>query len=162
MPASSSAGPAPAAALVRQLGAFGVVGAVAFVVDVGLFQVLYDVVGVDAVLAKLMATLVSMTVAFIGHRSWSFANAERSRVSRSYLRFALVNATTLLMGLAIVWFVAHPLGQRDVLVLQAANLTSIALGTVIRFLAYRRWVFPAPVLPAAVPAASAPASLPEG
>jgi putative flippase GtrA len=162
VPASSVVGPRPAAALVRQLGAFGVVGAVAFVVDVGLFQVLYDVVGVDAVLAKLTATLVSMTVAFVGHRSWSFANAERSRVSRSYLRFAAVNTTTLLMGLAIVWVVAHPLGQQDVLVLQAANLASIALGTVIRFLAYRRWVFPAALAPAAAPAGGAPASLRDG
>jgi putative flippase GtrA len=27
-------------------------------------------------------------------------------------------------------------------VLQAANVASICLGTVIRYLAYRRWVFP--------------------
>jgi putative flippase GtrA len=38
-------------------------------------------------------------------------------------------------------FVRHSLGQDDAFVLQIANVTSITLGTVIRFLAYRRWVF---------------------
>jgi hypothetical protein len=36
-------------------------------------------------------------------------------------------------------------------VLQVANVCSIALGTVLRFLSYRRWVFPAPGDPAAAP-----------
>jgi putative flippase GtrA len=131
-------------ALLRELSAFGVVGAVCFVLDVVLFQVLYASVGVDAVGAKLASTLVSMTVAYLGHRYWSFAHRERTGVRRSYTLFAAVNATTLLLGLTIVWFVRYPLGQESALVLQAANLVSIGLGTVIRFVSYRRWVFPAP------------------
>jgi putative flippase GtrA len=51
------------------------------------------------------------------------------------------------LGLAIVWLVRYPLGQESALVLQAANVFSIALGTVIRFLTYRRWVFPARTTP---------------
>jgi putative flippase GtrA len=138
--------------VVRELGAFGVVGATAFLVDVGLFQLLYAVAGLDPVAAKLVATLVATAVAYGGHRHWSFAHRVRTRVRRSFLLFAAVNATTLLIGLAIVWFVRYPLGQESALVLQAANLTSIAIGTAIRFLAYRRWVFPAHSPVAAVPA----------
>ena len=48
-----------------------------------------------------------------------------------------------MLGLAIVAFVRYPLGQESPLVLQAANIGSIVLGTVIRYLSYRRWVFPA-------------------
>jgi putative flippase GtrA len=62
-------------------------------------------------------------------------------VRQEYLVFAVVNTVTLLQGLAVVAFVRHGLGQDDAFVLQIANVTSIALGTVIRFLAYRRWVF---------------------
>jgi putative flippase GtrA len=127
-----------------ELSAFGVVGAVCFMLDVGLFQVLYAHAGWNAVGAKLTSTLVSMTVAYLGHRYWSFAHRERTGVRRSYVLFTAVNGTTLLIGLAIVWSVRYPLGQQSALVLQAANLVSIALGTVIRFRAYRRWVFPQP------------------
>jgi putative flippase GtrA len=128
--------------LVRELSAFGAVGAVCFVLDLGLFQMLYATAGVDAVAAKLVSTLVSMTVAFIGHRHWSFSHRERNGLRRSYAQFAAVNVTTLVISLVIVWFVRYPLAQESALVLQGANLVSIALGTVIRFLSYRRWVFP--------------------
>ena len=144
--------PAPPAAggwrtLARELSAFGIVGAVCFALDLGLFQVLYAYAGVNAVAAKLGSTLVSMTVAYVGHRYWSFSHRERTPVQRSYALFAGVNATTLAMGLVIVWFVRYPLGQESALVLQAANVCSIALGTVIRFTTYRRWVFPARTTP---------------
>jgi putative flippase GtrA len=138
----------PLRALLGELGAFGTVGTVAFAVDVGLFQLLYVSGGVDAVLAKLISTLVSMTLAYVGHRYWSFAHRAPTGIRRSYLLFAIVNTTTLLLGLAIVWCVRYPLDQSSVLVLQAANLFSIGVGTVIRYLSYRRWVFPAAGSPA--------------
>lgn len=143
--------------LLRELSAFGIVGGLCFALDLGLFQVLYAHVGVNAVAAKLVSTLVSMTAAYLGHRYWSFSHRERTAVRRSYALFAAVNATTLGMGLVIVWFVRYPLDQESTLVLQAANLVSIALGTVIRFQSYRRWVFPVPVaLGGAVAAAPPP------
>lgn len=129
--------------LVKELGAFGVVGALAFVVDVGLFQVFYDVVGLGAVTSKLTATLVSMTVAYVGHRYWSFSHRSRPGVGREYLRFVLINGATLLLGIAVVAFVRYGLGQESTLVLQVANVSSIVVGTLIRYLSYRRWVFPA-------------------
>ncbi|MGY1620434.1 GtrA family protein [Geodermatophilus sp. SYSU D00691] len=136
--------------LVKELSAFGIVGGATFLLDIGLFQVLYAKVGLDAVLAKLLSTLVSMTVAYLGHRYWSFSHRARTGVRREYLLFAAVNAVTLVLGLAVVAFVRYPLGQTDALVLQAANIGSIALGTLIRFLSYRRWIFPAHPEPAPV------------
>ncbi len=149
--------------LAKELGAFGVVGALCFLLDVGLFQLLYAGLGVDAVLAKLLATLVSMTAAYVGHRYWSFSHRARTGLRREYLLFAAVNGATLCMGLAIVAFVRHPLGQESALILQAANIASICLGTVVRYLSYRTWVFPArrpeSLGPAATAAAAAHASL---
>jgi putative flippase GtrA len=147
--------------LAKELGAFGVVGAACFVLDVGLFHVFYAVVGVDAVVAKLLSTLVSTTAAYVGHRYWSFSHRARTGLRREYLLFAVVNGLTLCLGLAVVWFVRYPLGQESALVLQAANIASIGLGTVIRYLSYRTWVFPArrsDALPAAP--VGAPASAP--
>jgi putative flippase GtrA len=139
--------------LLKELSAFGVVGAVCFAVDLGLFQLLYTRAGMPAVTAKLLSTLVAMTLAYLGHRYWSFSHRARTGLRREYLLFAVVNGVTLLQGLAIVWLVRHPLGHESALVLQVANVGSIALGTVIRYLAYRRWVFPAHDAPVAAAAA---------
>ena len=148
--------------LVRELAAFGVVGACAFVLDVGLFQLLYAGLGVAAVPGKLMATLVAMSFAYVGHRYWSFSHRARTGLRREYLVFAAVNGATLLVGLAVVWFVSHPLGQSDALVLQAANVGSITVTTAMRFTAYRRCVFPAAAkathLPSPLATAGSPAS----
>jgi putative flippase GtrA len=145
--------------LLKEISAFGVVGAACFVLDVGLFQVLYVHVGVDAVVAKLLSTLVSTTAAYFGHRHWSFSHRARTGLRREYALFVAINGITLVLGLVIVWFVRYPLGQESALVLQLANIGSIALGTVLRFLAYRRWVFLAPDHPAAGRRGADPVSL---
>ena len=145
--------------LAREVSAFGVVGGACFVLDVTLFQLLYVHVGTGAVTAKLASTLISMTAAFVGHRFWSFSHRARTGLRREYLLFAAINGLTLLLGLSIVALVRYPLGQDSAVVLQAANIASILLGTVVRFLTYRRWVFPAapPVAaPTAVQAISTP------
>ena len=141
--------------LLKEISAFGVVGAACFVLDVGLFQVLYVHAGVGAVLAKLISTLVSTTAAYFGHRHWSFSHRARTGLRREYALFFVVNGITLLLGLAIVWFVRYPLDQTHPLVLQAANIISIGLGTVVRYIAYRQWVFPAHDSPLAVSVPSA-------
>ncbi|HEV7189332.1 MAG TPA: GtrA family protein [Blastococcus sp.] len=146
--------------LLKELSAFGVVGACCFALDVGVFQLLYGVVGTGAVLAKLVSTLVSTTVAYFAHRYWSFSHRARTGLRREYVLFVLVNGLTLLLGLGIVAFVRYPLGQERALVLQAANVASIALGTVIRYFCYRQWVFPAhdsPHARAATPTVPRPA-----
>jgi putative flippase GtrA len=136
--------------LLRELSAFGVVGAVCFAMDVVLFQLLYARVGLGAVTAKTVATVVSMTAAYFAHRHWSFSHRARTGLRREYTLFAVVNAATLLLTVGAVAFVRYPLGQDRAFVLQLANVASIAAGTVIRYLSYRRWVFPAlPAVPAA-------------
>jgi putative flippase GtrA len=142
---------APAGRRIRELAAFGVVGGVCFLVDVAVFQFLYAHAGADAVLSKLLATTVSMTAAFAGHRFWSFSHRARPGLRREYLRFTGINGATLLLGLGIVAFVRYPLGQESAWVLQAANVLSIGVGTVLRYLAYRQWVFPAMSGPSAEP-----------
>ncbi|WP_236834718.1 GtrA family protein [Blastococcus sp. KM273129] len=131
--------------LARELGAFGVVGAACFLVDLGLFQLLYAHLDAGAVTAKLVAGVVSTSLAFLGHRFWSFSRRARTGLPREYSLFALVNVATLLLSLGIVALVRYPLGQESAVVLQAANVVAIAVGTVVRFVVYRRWVFPAGV-----------------
>ena len=129
--------------LLKEVSAFGVVGIACFLVDIGLFQVLYGVVGTGAVTAKVLSTLISMTMAYFAHRYWSFSHRARTEVRREYILFAVINGAALLLGAAVVAVVRYPLGQDSSVVLQTANVTAIVLSTVLRYLAYRRWVFPA-------------------
>ena len=136
--------------LMKEVAAFGVVGAVCFVVDLGLFHLLYVQVGTGPVIARLISALVSVTLAYLGHRHWSFSHRARTGVRREYGIFFLVNGVTTALGLAAVAVAAHGLGVDGALALQAVNVGSIAVGTLIRFAAYRRWVFVADDAPAAV------------
>lgn len=129
--------------LFKELSAFGIVGLVCFFIQVGAFQLLYAHLHVGAVTSNLVATLVSMTIAYFAHRYWSFSHRSRTGMAREYFMFAAINGGTLLMGLALVALVRYPLHQDSALVLQGANIASIILGTVIRYLGYRQWVFPA-------------------
>ncbi|MGY1813406.1 GtrA family protein [Blastococcus sp. SYSU D00820] len=135
--------------LVKEGGAFVVVGGFCFLLDVGLFQLLYAELGVGAVTSKLVSTVISVWVSYYAHRYWSFSHRERTGPKRELTVFFVVNVFTLLLSLGIVALVRYPLGQDSPLVLQAANLSAIALGTLIRFLSYRRWVFVASDHPAA-------------
>ena len=128
---------------VKELGAFGVVGGISFLLDVGLFQLLYANVGLEAALAKLLATAVAMSAAFAGHRYWSFSHRARTGLRREYVRFTVINVATLLLGVLTIVVVRHPLHQDSALVLQIANIGAIAVGTMLRFVCYRAWVFPA-------------------
>ncbi len=128
--------------LLKELSAFGVVGAINFALDVGIFQVMYAVVGADALMSKIVSTSITTTTAYFMHRHWSFSHRARTGVRREYPIFFLVNAATLGLSLAILAVVHYSLGQTDALILQLTNIATIAIGTVIRFAAYKRWVFP--------------------
>jgi putative flippase GtrA len=140
---------AGATLLLRELSAFGVVGAACFVLDLALFQALYTSVGLGAVTSKLLASAVATTAAFLGHRYWSFSHRARSGLRREYALFFAVNGLTVTLGMLMIAAVRYPLGQDAALALQLTNVASIALGTLLRFVLYRRWVFRAP--PAASP-----------
>ena len=89
-----------------------------------------------------------MTLAYFAHRHWSFAHRARTDPQCEYVLFVVINGVTMLVGLAVVAIARYPLGLDDPLQLQAANVASIVLSTGLRYLAYRRWVFPAHAGPA--------------
>ncbi len=128
--------------LLREASAFGVVGGACLVLDLAVFQLLYAHLGVGAVASRLASAAVSTTAAYVAHRHWSFASRSRPGVRREYPVFVAVNVVTVTLGLTLVALVRHLLGQESVLVLQATNVVSIGLGTLVRFASYRRWVFP--------------------
>ncbi len=125
--------------VVKELAAFGVIGALAFVIDIGIFTWLRPD---GALKAKIVSTAVSTTFAYFGNRHLSFSHRARTGVGRETAYFFAINLVTLAFSLAAIAVFVYPLhyGHKSTMVF-VVNLVTIALGTIIRFWAYKRFVF---------------------
>lgn len=142
-------------ALVRELMKFGVVGSVAFLVDLSVFNLLLHLTD-KPLTSKTVATVLATTVAYAGNRTWTFRRRSRSGVRREYALFFLLNAVGLLIALTCLAISHYLLGFTSRLADNvAANVVGLALATTFRFWSYRRFVFPALLPEAAASAASA-------
>ena len=129
--------------LVRELMKFGVVGAVAFVVDIGLFNLLLHATD-KPLTSKTVSTVVATTVAYAGNRYWTFRRRSRSGVRREYALFFLLNGVGLVISLVCLAVSHYVLDFTSTLSDNiAANGIGLALGTTFRFWSYRTFVFPA-------------------
>ncbi|WP_345628863.1 GtrA family protein [Rugosimonospora acidiphila] len=133
--------------LVREVGKFGVVGGASFLVDTALYNVLLDPLG--PFWGKVGSTIVSATLAFVGNRWWTWRHRQRSALHREYGLYFAFNVVGLLIGLACLWLSHNALGSVWPGVFHtrladnvSAQLVGTAFGTLFRFWAYRRFVFP--------------------
>jgi putative flippase GtrA len=132
--------------LVHELGKFGVVGAIAYVIDLGLFNLCLS--AMSWLPAKVLATVVAATVAFIGNRFWTWKDRERSGLHREYALYFFFNAVGLAISLVCGWISHDLLGAFWPNVFHTRLADNVAtmffgmiLGTMFRFWSYRRFVF---------------------
>lgn len=142
------------AALVHELTKFGTIGAVAFVIDTGLYNLFLLVIDWGPMTSKVLATVVSASFAYVGNRFWTFRHREQSGLRREYFLFFLLNGIALLFGVLVIGFTSLTLKLNDPVSLNIANIVGVGLGTLFRFWSYKKWVF----LEATTPI---PAELPE-
>lgn len=128
----------------RELVKFGIVGAAAFVIDLGIANLLWHTVLSDKVTtARVIAGLLATLFAWYGNRVWTFRRRDRHRGARAELAlFVVVNAVALGISTATLVLTHYGLGLDTVLADNASTVLGIALGTLFRFWAYRRYVFP--------------------
>lgn len=132
----------------RRLGAevakFGTVGIFAFVIDVGLFNVLRVGVLADSPLtAKTISVLVATTFAFVANRNWTYRDRARTGYGRETALFFATNAAALLISWACLATTHYLLGLDSQLADNlSGNVVAVGLGTLFRFWVYRTWVFP--------------------
>lgn len=125
----------------RELIGFGVVGAVGYVSDAIVINLLYH--HVPSVLASAIAVSVSTLVAYAGNRFWTFRRREGRETAAEFSLFVLVSAGGFLIAVFCVWFTQHALGQNSRLAVNIAQLgAGQVLGTLFRFWACHRYVFP--------------------
>jgi putative flippase GtrA len=135
--------------LLDELAKFGVVGAVAFVVDVAVFNLLrFDgevwtgILAEKPVTAKVVSVAVATTVAYFGNRHWTWRDRSRGRMSREVPAFFLLNAVGMAIAVLCLAVSHYVLGFTSALADNvAANGVGLALGTAFRFWSYRTYVF---------------------
>ena len=130
-----------------QFAKFGVVGAVGFVVDVGLFNLL-SYVGTEPLLAdrpltaKVVSTILATVVAWLGNRYWTFRHTRRAEVGREFALYAVICVIGLGISLAVLWVSHYLLGFTSALADNvAANVIGLGAAMVFRFWASQRFVF---------------------
>src|SRR5699024_1175494 len=134
----------------RSSDLFGSVGLVAFVVDVGLFNLLRfgpgAVLGEQPLTAKTISVSAAILAAWLGNRYWTFA-AHRSTGGAGahgaeLARFIVANLVGMGIAVGVLAISHYLLGFTSPLADNiAANGVGLALGTLFRYLAYRHWVF---------------------
>ena len=136
--------------LYRELLKFGAVGAVAFVVDIGVFNLVrHGVIGGISdkpLTAKTISVLAATVIAWLGNRYWTFRRRRRASRRREFLLFLSMNIGGLGISLACLGFSHYILGLTSALADNiAGNVIGLGLGTLFRFWAYRKLVFTAGV-----------------
>lgn len=136
--------------ILHELGKFGAVGAVAYLVDTGVYALLLTV-GMETLFAKSIATVIAATLAFIGNRFWTWRHRPRSSLTKEYLLYFGFNAAGLGIQLATLGITHYGLGSvwpfftTRLADLIFAQIIGNGIATVFRFWAYRRFVFTARV-----------------
>ena len=129
----------------NELAKFGSVGAVSFVVDMGLFNLLQfgpgHVLDAKPLTARVVSVAVATLVAWIGNRVWTFSERRTENRPRELAGFLVVNVGGLLIGIGVLALFVYPLGLDSPLWKNVANLLGIGLGTIFRYFAYRHLVF---------------------
>ena len=137
---------AAARARTGELARFGSVGALAYVVNVALMNLLRfgpgEILGAKPLTAEVVSVAVATMVAWLGNRYWTFSDRRSSSLGRELAGFAVVNVGGMVIAVGCLWFSHYVLGLTSPLADNiSANVVGLVLGTVFRYLAYRRFVF---------------------
>ena len=130
-----------------ELMKFGSVGAIAYVVNLGLFNLLvhfpFSPLPEKPVTASLIAGIISILVAYFGNRFWTWRDRPRREMSREILLFFAINGIGIAISAIVLFISRYVLGFESALADNiAANVIGIGLGTIFRFWSYRVFVFP--------------------
>lgn len=126
---------------------FCTVGLGAYVVDVGLFNLLahsgmVHLPGDASMVAKVISVSISVIFSWVANRLWTFRDKGAKSKPREFTMFVLVNIGGLLIALACLGFSRYALGLTSQLADNiSANVVGLVLGTAFRYVAYRYWVF---------------------
>ncbi len=130
----------------RELGKFFSVGFVAYIVGVGSFNLLVHLESAPLASKPLTASVISgvlsILVAYIGNRYWTWRDRQWSGARREITIFFAINIISLAISVVCLATSRYVFGFDSVLADNiASNVVGVGIGTIFRFWSYRTHVF---------------------
>ena len=130
----------------REIARFGTVGALAYIIDVGSFNLLqmdgFSPISEKPITAKIVSSILATMFAYAGNRYWAFAHRDVGGHRQSLSLFFAFNVVGMGIASACLAFTHYALGMTSGLADNlSANVVGTGLATVFRFWAYRRFIF---------------------
>ena len=132
------------AGLIAELFKFGLVGAIAAVVDLGGAAYLQGSHLAGPLSAKAASVAAATVVSYLGNRFWTFRHRENHALLREWVVFILLNVIGLVIAEAVIYFTYYGLGDHGKLAYNLASFAGTVLGTLFRYWSYKKWVFVTP------------------
>ena len=131
-------------AMIHQLWKFALVGGVGFVVDTVAFTLLRlsPAFGGSPIKAGVISTVLAILANWLGNRYWTFGPHRSKQGVREGVEFFLVSLLGMAVALGCLAFSHYVLGLTSVLEDNISkNVVGLVLGSAVRFLLYRHWVY---------------------
>ncbi|MEE1832047.1 GtrA family protein [Streptomyces sp. SP17KL33] len=134
----------------REAATFGVVGALAFVVDNGGYNLLVfglpggaegGVMRSAPVWASVVATGAAALFSWAGNRYWTYRRRHRENMTQELALFLFVNVVGVAITAGTVFVSRQLLGLDSMAGDNTARVLGWVLATLFRFFTYRRYVF---------------------
>jgi len=119
-----------------QLGRYGVVGAMGYVVNNAVFAFCVHVAGIDFRVAAVIAFLISVTHNFIWNRHWTF-EARDGHAGFQAVRFFTVSVLAFLVTFGVLNLLVSVAHMPKV----PANALAVIAGVPLSFLGQKLWSF---------------------
>ncbi|HUW78987.1 MAG TPA: GtrA family protein [Candidatus Nanopelagicaceae bacterium] len=136
----------------REVISFGLIGSIAFVIDVATFNLLVHtrdpisgnvpLLASHPVTGKIISSALATLFAYFGNRNITWRGLSKHSVRREISLFFLFNVIAVgIAGIALA--VSRYVLGLDSLIADnlSANVIGVGLGTLFRFWSYRKWVF---------------------
>ena len=130
----------------HELGKFFSVGAIAYVVGVGGFNLLVHIhnapLSNKPLTGSIISGVISILVAYAGNRNWTWRDRQRTGAKREVSLFFIINGIALIFNVICLAISRYGLGFDSALADNiAANIIGVGFGTLFRFWSYRTIVF---------------------
>lgn len=131
-----------------ELVRFGSVGALAYVVDVGIFNLLlhtsWSPLAHKPITVKVISAGIATVVAWLGNRYWTFAQHKTANPRRELVQFLVINIIGMGIAAGCLAISRYVLQLDSALADNiSANVVGLILGTIFRYFAYKKFVFTA-------------------
>ncbi|MYW03657.1 GtrA family protein [Streptomyces sp. SID3343] len=121
---------------------FGAVGGFGVVVNVIVFNICRNHLGLASVRSSVISTAVAIIVNYVGNRYWAFRHRTSDDSRREFVLFMVFSGVGMAIEAGTVAISHYWLGHPSLLADNVAKYAvGLPLGTLFRFWSYRTWVF---------------------